>query len=270
MIYIRYFKFIYVKTIGLIIFYKQKQMKFTKIIVLATVTMIIVSCQQKAIQVNTATFKTVEDSISYAIGMQQGQQLLIGMKQLEIDSVLNKEIIAQAFINAIFNESAQIDETKGRVLVQSFIQSKMAAQQQKQEAKSLEENADVKTAGEEFLAENAKKQGVTVTPSGLQYEVIKMGKGPKPLAKNTVKVHYHGTLIDGTVFDSSVERGEPAEFGVTQVIAGWVEALQLMPVGSKWKLFIPQELAYGGRATGDKIKPYSTLIFEVELLGIVK
>ncbi|HPW67089.1 MAG TPA: FKBP-type peptidyl-prolyl cis-trans isomerase [Salinivirgaceae bacterium] len=245
-------------------------MKFTKIIALAIGATLIVSCQQKGNVVKTAALKTVEDSVSYAIGMQQGQQLLGGMKQLEIDTLLNKEVIVQAFINALNEAPAQIEEMQGRMLVQNYVQSSMAAQQQKQEAKALEDNADVKKAGEEFLAENAKKSGVTVTPSGLQYEILKEGKGPKPTANNVVKVHYHGTLIDGTVFDSSVERGEPTEFGVTQVIQGWVEALQLMPVGSKWKLYIPQELAYGGRAMGETIKPYSALIFEVELLAIVK
>lgn len=245
-------------------------MKFTKIIALAIGATLIVSCQQKGNVVKTVTLNTVEDSVSYAIGTQQGQQLLGGMKQLEIDTQLNKEILAQAFINALNEAPAQIEDMQGRILVQNYVQSSMAAQQQKQEAKALEENADVKTAGEEFLAENAKKSGITVTPSGLQYEVLKEGKGPKPTANNVVKVHYHGTLIDGTVFDSSVERGEPAEFGVTKVIQGWVEALQLMPVGSKWRLYIPQELAYGGRSAGDIIKPYSALIFEVELLAIVR
>ena len=126
---------------------------------------------------------------------------------------------------------------------------------------------DTKAQGEKFLAENALREGVIVTESGLQYEVIKMGKGRKPSATDHVKVHYHGTLIDGTVFDSSVERGEPITFGLNQVIAGWTEGLQLMPVGSKFKLYIPQELGYGSRNAGS-IPPYSTLIFEVELLGI--
>jgi FKBP-type peptidyl-prolyl cis-trans isomerase FklB len=126
---------------------------------------------------------------------------------------------------------------------------------------------DSRAAGETFLAENAKKDGVTTTSSGLQYEVIKMGKGKKPTATDRVKVHYHGTLIDGTVFDSSVQRGEPIIFALTQVISGWTEALQLMPVGSKFKLYIPSDLAYGAQQAG-QIPPYSTLIFEVELLGI--
>ena len=131
-------------------------------------------------------------------------------------------------------------------------------------------SADKRKAGEEFLKENAKREGVKTLDSGLQYEIINEGKGAIPTANDKVKVHYHGTLIDGTVFDSSVKRGEPAVFGVTQVIQGWVEALQLMPVGSKWKLFIPYNLAYGERGAGSMIQPYSALIFEVELLDIVK
>jgi FKBP-type peptidyl-prolyl cis-trans isomerase FklB len=128
---------------------------------------------------------------------------------------------------------------------------------------------NTKAEGEKFLAENALRDGVKVTESGLQYEVLKQGNGRKPTATDRVKVHYHGTLTNGTVFDSSVERGEPTSFGLNQVIAGWTEGLQLMPVGSKYRFYIPQELGYGERAAG-QIPPYSTLIFEVELLDIEK
>jgi len=128
------------------------------------------------------------------------------------------------------------------------------------------ENDNMKT-GEEFLAENAKRDGVVSLPSGLQYEIIKQGDGPKPLAHNTVTCHYHGTTIKGEVFDSSVKRGQPASFPLNAVIKGWTEALQLMPVGSKWKLFIPPQLAYGNRNISREIGPNSTLIFEVELLS---
>jgi len=135
--------------------------------------------------------------------------------------------------------------------------------------KAAAKYGDYRKANEAFLAENAKKAGVTTTASGLQYEVLKAGTGIKPTAASVVKVHYHGTLIDGTVFDSSVERKEPATFGVSEVIKGWTEALQLMPVGSKWRLYIPQELAYGPAEQGT-IKPFSTLIFDVELISIEK
>jgi FKBP-type peptidyl-prolyl cis-trans isomerase FklB len=137
--------------------------------------------------------------------------------------------------------------------------------------KAMEEKgAVVRVEGEKFLEENKKKAGVTTTASGLQYEVIKTGDGPKPTATDKVKTHYHGTLTNGTVFDSSVDRGEPVEFPVNGVIKGWTEALQLMPVGSKWKLFVPYSLAYGERAAGPQIPAYSAFVFEVELLEIVK
>ncbi len=129
-------------------------------------------------------------------------------------------------------------------------------------------NQSVKEKGIAFLKENGSRQGVVTTASGLQYEIITAGTGPKPTSSQTVKVHYEGTLVDGTVFDSSYQRGEPIEFGVTQVIPGWVEGLQLMPVGSKWKLFIPSDLAYGTRGAGGLIGPDETLIFTVELLGV--
>ena len=138
------------------------------------------------------------------------------------------------------------------------------------EAKAAEKNKDAAAKGEAFLAENAKREGVFVTESGLQYEVVTMGEGEKPTAESTVKVHYHGTLIDGTVFDSSVQRGEPIEFPLNGVIKGWTEGLQLMPVGSKFILYIPYQLAYGERGAGELIGPYEALIFEVELLEIVK
>jgi FKBP-type peptidyl-prolyl cis-trans isomerase FklB len=129
---------------------------------------------------------------------------------------------------------------------------------------------EAKSTGDKFLAENGKKKGVTTTASGLQYEVLKAGDGPKPAATDKVNVHYHGTLINGKVFDSSVERGQPITFGVQEVIKGWTEALQLMPVGSKWKIFIPSQLAYGEQGAGGDIGPNEALVFEVELLGIVK
>ena len=133
-----------------------------------------------------------------------------------------------------------------------------------------EKGAVFRVEGEKFLEENKKKEGVVTTESGLQYQIIKAGEGPKPAATDKVKTHYHGTLTNGTVFDSSVDRGEPVEFPVNGVIKGWTEALQLMPVGSKWKLFIPYQLAYGERAAGPQIPAYSALVFEVELLEIVK
>lgn len=175
---------------------------------------------------------------------------LIGESSLATDF----ELIKQGFINGLLGDTVMTGDVAGE-----YIQNTM----------NTIKYGDTKTKGEQFLVENGLKEGVITTASGLQYEVIKMGKGKKPVATDKVKVHYHGTLIDGTVFDSSVERGEAITFGVTQVIAGWTEALQLMPVGSKFKLYIPQQLGYGGQQAGS-IPPYSTLIFEVELLGIEK
>jgi FKBP-type peptidyl-prolyl cis-trans isomerase FklB len=174
---------------------------------------------------------------------------LIGEPSLATDFAL----IKQGFINGLLDETEQWNpEFAGE-----YIQSTM----------TNIKYGNSKEEGEKFLAENALREGVITTESGLQYEVLKMGKGKKPKATDNVKVHYHGTLINGTVFDSSVDRNEPITFGLTQVIAGWTEALQLMPVGSKFKLYIPQQLGYGSQQAGS-IPPYSTLIFEVELLGI--
>lgn len=181
----------------------------------------------------------------------QEAQGLIGEPSLATDFVL----IKQGFINGLLNYTEQMDGTQAG----EYIQATMNAIKY----------GNVQEDGEKFLAENALREGVKVTESGLQYEVIKMGKGKKPSATDKVKVHYHGTLIDGTVFDSSVDRGEPITFGLDQVIKGWTEGVQLMPVGSKFKFYIPQELGYGAQQAGS-IPPYSTLIFEVELLAIEK
>ena len=181
----------------------------------------------------------------------QEAQGLIGEPSLATDF----ELIKQGFINGLLGYEEQMTgEVAGE-----YIQSTM----------NTIKYGNTKEDGEKFLAENALREGVITTASGLQYEVIKMGKGKKPVATDNVRVHYHGTLTNGVVFDSSVDRDEPITFGLTQVIAGWTEALQLMPVGSKFKLYIPQQLGYGSQQAGS-IPPYSTLIFEVELLGIEK
>ena len=181
----------------------------------------------------------------------QEAQGLIGEPSLATDFVL----IKQGFINGLLGFTEQMDGTQAGEYIQNTMNNI--------------KYGNVKEEGEKFLTENALKEGVTTTESGLQYEVIKMGRGKKPAATDKVKVHYHGTLIDGTVFDSSVDRGEPIVFGLNQVIKGWTEGVQLMPVGSKFRFYIPQELGYGAQQAGS-IPPYSTLIFEVELLGIEK
>lgn len=194
------------------------------------------------------------DKVSYALGLSIGNNFQnSGIKNLQVEDFVQglKDVLEEA------RPAISYDEAK-EVINEYFV---------KLQKEKLEIN---KKAGEEFLNINKHKAGVTELPSGLQYQVLKKGSGAKPTASDQVKCHYHGTLINGTVFDSSVQRGEPAVFGVSQVIPGWVEALQLMEVGSKWRLFIPSHLAYGERGAGEAIEPNSTLVFDVELLDIVK
>lgn len=213
---------------------------------------------------NVPVFKSQNDSLSYSIGM----SLASFYKQQGITNI-NTTLLNRA-INDIKAGKTLLTEEQMTACVNNFLQKKQLEKMEtsrKANAGIIEANHK---AGEAFLAENKTKPGVVTTASGLQYQIIKEGTGPKPLPTDKVKCHYHGTLLDGTVFDSSVDRGEPIDFQVTGVIQGWVEALQLMPVGSKWKLFLPANLAYGDNAAGPKITPGSTLIFDVELLDIVK
>ncbi len=193
------------------------------------------------------------DKISYALGLSIGNNFLTsGIKNLKVEDFVKgvNDVLSGKTPDVSYDEAKQI-------INDYFVEL---------QAEQVKLN---KEAGEEFLHINKEKAGVVTLPSGLQYEVLKKGTGAKPKATDKVRCHYHGTLINGTVFDSSVQRGEPAVFGVSQVISGWVEALQLMETGSKWRLFIPSELAYGERGAGELIGPNSTLIFDVELLDIV-
>ncbi|HRO40718.1 MAG: FKBP-type peptidyl-prolyl cis-trans isomerase [Flavobacteriales bacterium] len=207
---------------------------------------------------------STRDSVSYGVGSDVGHNLKMNLKQAGLDS-LNIDALFAGMRDAM-DSVERINSDKIKAVVQAYMiqaQQKAMAKQQAQD--------DVRSAeGQKFLAENGKKPGVVTTASGLQYEVLQMGTGPKPTADQTVRVHYKGTLIDGKEFDSSYSRGEPAEFPVNAVIPGWTEALQLMPVGSRWKLYIPSELGYGQHGAGEAIPGNSTLIFEVELLDIVK
>lgn len=193
------------------------------------------------------------EKTSYAIGMNIGANLLqSGAKNID------SEALARGLADVLNGKKTEIEPREaGSILNKYFAEL--------EEAKSQEAIAD----GAAFLAANGQRSEVTTLPSGLQYEVIKMGDGQKPKATDTVRCHYKGTLIDGTEFDSSIRRGQPADFPVNGVIAGWVEALQLMPVGSKWKLFIPYNLGYGAQGAGQSIPPYAALIFDVELLDIL-
>lgn len=195
------------------------------------------------------------DKASYALGMNLGASL----KNEGVETI-NAEVMTQGIMDMLQNNTLQLSVTEASQVVQAFL----TLAQTKRFEKNIQES-------QAFLAENAKREGVTTLASGLQYEIITEGSGEKPLATSVVSTHYHGTLIDGTVFDSSVQRNQPAEFPVNGVIPGWVEALQLMPVGSKWKLFIPSELAYGANPhPGGAIQPHMALVFEVELLEIKK
>ena len=196
----------------------------------------------------------IMDKFSYAIGLGIGQNLLSMGAQ-----GINVEDFAQAIADVLNRKETAITHNEARDIVNQYF----AELEAKMNAETIEK-------GKAFLAENAKREGVVTLPRGLQYEIIKEGNGIKPNANDQVKCHYEGTLIDGTLFDSSIKRGQPTVFGVSQVIKGWVEALQLMPEGSKWKLYIPSELGYGSQQAGELIPPYSTLIFEVELIKVIK
>jgi FKBP-type peptidyl-prolyl cis-trans isomerase len=237
-------------------------MKIRGLIVLTgVIALMLGSCSNSAIK--GEKIKSTADSLSYAFGINI-------YNSLTADSLfLDPMMIAKAMLDGKDGKPAMTEEL-ARGTIMKFINEREAQRAAKTAEMNKTTYQEYIAQNEAFLAANKAKPGVTVTPSGLQYEVIKMGTGPKPTPENTVKVHYTGTLIDGTEFDSSVKRNEPAQFQVSGVIAGWTEALQLMPVGSKFKLCIPESIAYGATGAGGVIKPYSTLIFEVELLEIVQ
>lgn len=200
------------------------------------------------------------DKVSYALGLGIGQQLSdMGAQSLNIDD------FSQAIKDVIAGAKPKIDNQEAQALVQNFFQE----QEKKQRAAAEEKGKVVKEAGEAYLAENAKKEGVVTLPSGLQYIVLKEGNGKKPAAADLVTCHYEGMLYDGTLFDSSIQRGEPATFALNQVIAGWTEGLQLMQEGAKYRFFIPYHLGYGERGAGNAIPPYSALVFDVELIKVI-
>lgn len=199
------------------------------------------------------------DKLSYALGIGIGSQLAgMGAKELNIDD------FAQAIKDVISGSELKVDNAEAQSLVQNFFQE----QEAKQQAAAAEAGKAAKAAGEAFLAKNGKKDGVVTLPSGLQYQVLKEGDGKKPSATDQVVCHYEGTLIDGTVFDSSYQRNQPATFGLNQVIAGWTEGVQLMQEGAKYRFFIPYKLAYGERGAGAQIPPFAALVFDVELIEV--
>lgn len=231
-------------------------MKNSIIYVLVVIMGLSASCQQGG---KSVKLESNADSVSYAIGILVGSNNLKQLESAPGKDDISKEAMAEAFHAITTGAEAKMTEDEANNIVRLFFESAG----EKEAQSNLEE-------GNAFLETNKAREGITVTESGLQYEVLTAGSGAKPTASDRVRVHYHGTTIDGKVFDSSVERGEPAVFGVGQVIPGWTEALQLMPVGAKWKIYLPSAIAYGERGAGADIGPNSALIFEVELLEIVK
>ena len=200
------------------------------------------------------------DKVSYALGLGIGQQLAqMGATDLNVDD------FAQSIKDVLAGNELKVSHREAQQIVQEYF----AKKEEVLNAERAEKGKAAKAEGERYLAENAKKDGVITLPSGLQYKVLREGNGKKPSAKDSVKCHYEGFLIDGTVFDSSVQRGEPATFGLQQVIAGWTEGLQLMQEGAKYRFFIPYRLAYGEGGAGQMIPPYAALIFDVELIEVV-
>jgi len=222
------------------------------IVVLSVIAMIAASCGQKTALPTSANLDSNIDSVSFALGVQYGKWLnQAEMNEMEFDAFL-------AGLNKAYKgEEIEMSETDMNSLIQAYMTDLRKKTTEK-----------LKVEEDNFLAENAKKEGIITTESGLQYEVITETEGAKPGPTDKVKVHYHGTLLNGEVFDSSVERGDPSSFGLNQVIKGWTEGLQLMSVGSKYRFYVPSNLGYGPRGRGGKIKPYTTLIFEVELFEI--
>ncbi len=242
-------------------------MKIIKVLSALALVVLMSSCNNKG--VTKKALGTELDSVSYAVGLNMGSQMRAGFDEIDVDMYI------QGLRSGIDSTDVLLDQAGAQQVVQSYFQKKQQEEakkkQEEAEKKALEEYGDVKAEGEKFLEENMTKEGVEITESGLQYIVMKEGDGEKPESTSKIKIHYHGTLIDGTVFDSSVDRGEPYESLANQFIPGFSEGLLLMPVGSKYKFFIPQDIAYGANVRpGGAIKPFSALIFEVELLEIVK
>jgi len=241
-------------------------MKVIKFLVVVTlVSTVMLSCNSQGL--TKKPLNNELDTVSYALGLDIAYKLKGNFDEVD------RDLFIQGVVSGIDSTNILIETDKIDAILREFFQKRQVEMREKQQAEAAKkaeaEFGHIKAEGVKFLEENKAKEGVKVTESGLQYLVLKEGSGDNPVATSKVKVHYHGTLIDGTVFDSSVDKGTPAEFGVNRVIKGWTEGLQLMNVGSKYRFFIPQELAYGANPRqGGKIQPFAMLIFDVELLGI--
>lgn len=239
-------------------------MKINKVVILAIVVFTIVSCGQ---QLKTKkSLDTEIDSVSYAIGLNLANQMKIDANEID------KNLFVQGYLNGRDSVNLLLKDDEIKRIINTYFrkkqQERVKKMQEEQEKKALEQFGEYKKQNEQFLADNKTKDGVKTTASGLQYVVVKEGSGVSPTATQRVKVLYKGMLTDGTVFDKNENRESPTEFGVNQVIKGWTEGLQLMKSGAKYKFFIPQELAYGSQQKGKAIKPFSTLVFDVELLEV--
>lgn len=231
----------------------MKKHSILLVLVILTSSIFFTSCKQgnSSRKSGSSTLNNASDSLSYALGVSIGENI----KRSGFED-MNFDVIAQA-MKDVYDDTTLMNVEEAGMYINEVMMAKESAKAE-----------EAKVAGEKFLTENGKKEGVVTTASGLQYEVLTEGTGASPLATDQVTVHYHGTLTDGTVFDSSVERGEPATFPLNGVILGWTEGLQLMKEGAKYRFYIPSDLAYGDRAMGDIIKPGSTLVFDVELLKV--
>ena len=240
-------------------------MKLTNILAATVVGLSIVSCSNGQFK-EKSSLATEVDTVSYALGLDMANKIKMNFDEMDQD------LFVQGFKNGMDSTNLLVESKDINNILRAFFQKKqqekMKKMQEEQAKKAEVEFGDNKKAGEEFLAANKTKDGVKTTDSGLQYIVLKEGEGAAPVGSQRVKVLYKGTLIDGTVFDSNENREKPSEFGITQVIKGWTEGLQLMKPGAKYKFFIPQELAYGAQQRGKDIKPFSALVFEVELLEV--
>jgi len=233
-------------------------MKIIKSVLTISVVLSMFSCGNQLKEVKS--LNTEIDSASYALGLDMAIKVKANFEEAD------RDLFLQGYKNGIDSTNLLINAKDLNGFLRVFFQKQQQQKTAERAEKSFGKN---KIAGQEFLASNKSKEGVVETESGLQYIIIKKGEGEKPVTSSKVKVHYHGTNIAGEVFDSSVDKGTPAEFGVTQVIKGWTEGLQLMKAGAKYKFFIPQNLAYGAQQRGAAIKPFSMLIFEVELLEVI-